>query len=244
MPQTICNTCGNPFHCKVYRVKASGNYCSRACFWESERPKRNAQRVPRPMKPPKTRHTVPCTQCGKILYREPRLIRQNAHHFCNRACRGAWNSTRIGPSNPTWTSQQVACTHCGKMLFRKPCHIRSQTRFFCDRTCHAQWMAQHQVGENSPTWKGGYHSYYGLNWGQQSHAARKRDNYRCQGCGKRQKKRAFDVHHIKPFRLFGYIPGENDRYLEANQLENLITLCKSCHKLVEAGKLSVQIRLF
>jgi DEAD/DEAH box helicase domain-containing protein len=41
------------------------------------------------------------------------------------------------------------------------------------------------------------------------------------------------VHHIQPFRTYSYIRGNNDRYLEANRLENLVTLCTSCHRRVE-----------
>jgi DEAD/DEAH box helicase domain-containing protein len=44
------------------------------------------------------------------------------------------------------------------------------------------------------------------------------------------------VHHIRPFREFNYIPGQNENYQEANQLDNLITLCPSCHRQAEAGQ--------
>jgi DEAD/DEAH box helicase domain-containing protein len=45
------------------------------------------------------------------------------------------------------------------------------------------------------------------------------------------------VHHIQPFRTFGYVRGENDKYLEANRLENLVTLCPSCHRRVEVDRM-------
>lgn len=32
------------------------------------------------------------------------------------------------------------------------------------------------------------------------------------------------------------MPGENEAYLLANRLENLITLCPACHRLAEAGQ--------
>jgi DEAD/DEAH box helicase domain-containing protein len=44
------------------------------------------------------------------------------------------------------------------------------------------------------------------------------------------------VHHIRPFREFGYIPGQNENYRDANQPDNLITLCPSCHRQAEAGQ--------
>lgn len=78
---------------------------------------------------------------------------------------------------------------------------------------------------------------YGPNWAQQRDAARARDGYRCRICGAPElPNRQHHVHHIKPFRSFGYIPGENDAYLQANALENLITVCPSCHARIETAE--------
>lgn len=95
-------------------------------------------------------------------------------------------------------------------------------------------------GSANPHWKGGYKEYYGPNWNIQRRAARKRDKHRCQCCGKKQKTKAFDVHHVRPFRTFGYVVGVNDHYLPANDLTNLITLCPSCHTRAENGKIAFQ----
>jgi DEAD/DEAH box helicase domain-containing protein len=75
---------------------------------------------------------------------------------------------------------------------------------------------------------------YGPNWDQQKRAALARDGERCQHCGAGQRPgRRHDVHHIKPFRTFGYRQGVNGAYLQANALDNLITLCSSCHRRAE-----------
>ena len=75
---------------------------------------------------------------------------------------------------------------------------------------------------------------YGPNWGRQKRAALARDGERCQHCGAGQRPgRRHDVHHIQPFRTF-YRPGVNDAYLQANSLENLITLCSGCHRRAES----------
>jgi DEAD/DEAH box helicase domain-containing protein len=75
----------------------------------------------------------------------------------------------------------------------------------------------------------------GPNWEQQRQRARARDGFRCRHCGAPERpQRTHDVHHIQPFRTFGYVRGKNDSYLEANRLENLVTLCTSCHRRVEA----------
>ncbi|MDW8316206.1 MAG: DUF1998 domain-containing protein, partial [Anaerolineae bacterium] len=78
---------------------------------------------------------------------------------------------------------------------------------------------------------------YGPNWPQQRDAARARDGYRCTLCGAAERPgRQHDVHHKRAFRSFGYIPGRNDAYLEANRLDNLVTLCRPCHQAVERGQ--------
>jgi DEAD/DEAH box helicase domain-containing protein len=81
----------------------------------------------------------------------------------------------------------------------------------------------------------------GPNWEQQRKRARARDGYRCRHCGVPERPdRAHDVHHVQPFRTFGYVragQGRNDRYLEANRLENLVTLCRSCHQRVEVDRM-------
>ena len=37
-----------------------------------------------------------------------------------------------------------------------------------------------------------------------------------------------------PFREFGYIPDQNENYYEANDVDNLILLCRRCHHRTEA----------
>ncbi len=78
---------------------------------------------------------------------------------------------------------------------------------------------------------------YGPDWSAQRDAARARDGYVCRQCGAPERDgRQHDVHHITPFRTFGYVPGVNDLYKLANRLENLITLCPTCHRRVERAR--------
>ncbi len=80
---------------------------------------------------------------------------------------------------------------------------------------------------------------YGPNWEIQRNAARARDRFRCVQCGTAESAaagRQHDVHHVLPFRTFGYIPGLNENYRLANELENLQTLCRACHTRAEAGR--------
>ncbi|OGO10319.1 MAG: hypothetical protein A2Y93_13275 [Chloroflexi bacterium RBG_13_68_17] len=78
---------------------------------------------------------------------------------------------------------------------------------------------------------------YGPEWGRARDAARARDGHRCRQCGAPEREgRVHDVHHVRPFREFGYVPGENRLDREANALENLITLCATCHHRAEAAR--------
>ncbi len=96
---------------------------------------------------------------------------------------------------------------------------------------------------------------YGPNWEQQRLAARARDDYTCRQCGRSEAPspgvgtsalgegdrrlgggRQHDVHHITPFRSFGYVPGVNENYLQANDLDNLLTLCRECHTRTERAR--------
>ncbi len=67
---------------------------------------------------------------------------------------------------------------------------------------------------------------YGSNWPRIRDQIRQRDNFCCQVCGKHEQDKAFAVHHKIPFRLF-------TSREQANQPDNLITLCPSCHRRAE-----------
>ncbi|MGB5058023.1 MAG: DEAD/DEAH box helicase [Candidatus Promineifilaceae bacterium] len=87
---------------------------------------------------------------------------------------------------------------------------------------------------------------YGPNWQTQRQKALERDGYRCRMCGaagkdpsgfpKPEGSTMLHVHHIRPFREFSYVRGVNENYLDANKLENLSTLCPSCHRQAEEGQ--------
>ncbi len=68
---------------------------------------------------------------------------------------------------------------------------------------------------------------YGPGWNKLREAVRRRDGYRCQVCGMPETSgRQHDVHHKVPFRSF-------TSAVEANRMENLITLCPADHRKAE-----------
>ena len=70
---------------------------------------------------------------------------------------------------------------------------------------------------------------YGQHWQQLRERVRARDRHRCQGCGATEDGRTqHHVHHKIPFRAFA-------SEAQANQLDNLVTLCPNCHRRAETA---------
>lgn len=214
------------------------------------------------MRPTGTQHhkwkggkrTVVCPVCQCPFQVKPYRLERTPDLCCSRSCAGkqkvpktlgnTGKRDKTGDKNPNWKGGRVLvlCETCHKPLTRKPFAVNRGNHPFCSQACWGRWAAPRRSGALSPQWLGGHPEYYGPNWGEQKRSARKRDGYKCRHCGKDQKKngRALDVHHIKPFRTFGYIPNENDYYLLANDLTNLVSLCRRCHKLAEYGSIAIQ----
>jgi len=77
---------------------------------------------------------------------------------------------------------------------------------------------------------------YGPNWQDQRQKIRTRDGFQCRQCGAPEPGgRQHDVHHLIPFRTFGYVRGINDHYLGANRLDNLLLVCRNCHRRLESA---------
>lgn len=67
---------------------------------------------------------------------------------------------------------------------------------------------------------------YGKGWNALKVAIRGRDQFRCRHCGIAENDKPHDVHHIIPLRKF-------DKAEQANNPQNLVTLCARCHRLAE-----------
>lgn len=81
------------------------------------------------------------------------------------------------------------------------------------------------------------HNDYGPNWQAQRRRAHAHYRHQCARCGRRgTADNPLDVHHLRPFRTFGYVPQQNTCYRQANALDNLQVLCRRCHALAEPVK--------
>ena len=81
--------------------------------------------------------------------------------------------------------------------------------------------------KENDNWNNGKNKY-GSNWESIKEKVRERDEYCCKVCGKKEVDKKHDVHHKIPFKQFNDVA-------TANKMDNLITLCRSCHKKAEAN---------
>jgi len=155
---------------------------------------------------------VNCAGCGEEFQIHHYRTITAKNNYCSRKCR--------------ITKKQLPCDWCGKIIERVPAQLEPHN--FCSRECSGKYYTKNYSGENNKNWTGDYVKYYGPNWRHQRNLARERDSYKCTKCGKPEIDKQHDVHHVIAFALFGI-----DKYEEANELTNLITLCNSCHTSLE-----------
>lgn len=180
--------------------------------------------------------TTDCDQCGETFDLRQSVLEKSEHNFCSLECKGAYQSEQTGEDAWAWEGGKVeiACEQCGDT--REVVPARATSARFCSQSCMLEWHKATFNGENHHRWRGGYQPYYGPNWREQRRKARERDDCECQVCGMGDEEhrerwgQALEVHHITRF-------GDFDDSEQANQLDNLVTLCRKHHALVEAGEL-------
>lgn len=176
----------------------------------------------------------PCDYCGEDFYNRDKRSR-----FCCADCR------LYGMKN-----DPVKCKNCGAVY----CSIKSRCidgmlSFIsakmrtCSAKCHNDWIRNNPerkrkiseafTGKKHPAWLGGLsHDVLGrrgFNWKNHREKAIKRDGGKCVACGMDRKAHKekygsdIEVNHIEPFRNF-------INHRDANKLDNLETVCKSCHR--------------
>lgn len=189
-------------------------YCSRQCYSQSRRI-----------------GTV-CPNCKRTFWYHKSWPRK----YCSARCAGLANMNCLGKKRPI--TYRRFCIQCGKEITG---NVKWRKSRFCSLACFGEWQSIHRTGPNSGNWRGGHESYYGPSWHTARRAARKRDGYTCQRCGKQKKELAHRpyVHHKIPFREFGL-----ERHIQANDLSNLISVCSKCHGILERKSVKDQSSSF
>lgn len=124
------------------------------------------------------------------------------------------------------------CDVCGETHFRSSCPNGPHDTF--DRLSDDKKSVSHRPDETSST----YETNHSDDWEEQRLKAKRRDLARCQDCGMSESEHSrrddlfgsgLHVHHKTPARDF-------DDPADAHFLENLVTLCDSCHKQRTTGE--------
>lgn len=195
------------------------HYCSQDCLNEHKRVRYAGDGNPRWNKKP-----VECEHCGETLYKADWERERHEYFYCD----DCWGNVTV----------EITCEWCGGKKEVWPSHDHDDRRY-CSIDCLGQWMSDNLTGEDHPRWQPGEKpEYYGPNWRKNRRRALERDQYRCQHCGITQPEHVVEygesltVHHLEPIRT--YATDNEWDYEQANRLENLQTLCRSCHITAEA----------
>jgi len=226
---TECSECGNEIHIPPSQIEEVGGYeqnnyfCDKECEslfksenWVNDKhPSWDGGKV-----------SIECEECGDTY--KVKDCEKDKSKYCSRECTiEGFNIEK----------KEYSCENCGKTVLKKPYNVSGYV--VCSEECMKNQLSEIRKGKQNPQWKGGRFRYYGQNWQEQREKALERDNYTCQKCGlirnKHYKKYEEDlhVHHKKPRREFIEDKFSIEKLEKANQLNNLITLCKSCHRKIE-----------
>jgi len=233
MKELICENCGGTY--QEYPSKAErSRFCSKECKsqWESKNktgknnPNWSGGKV-----------ELVCENCGES-FETNKYEKKNGRSFCSQKCAGEHRKEKMkGEKNPSWKGGkiEIECEWCGDTKKVTPA---KKSQRFCSTECYMYWLSEKRkneawVGEDNPMWKDGASDdrRYGRNWAKQRKKAKKRDKHKCMLC---DSKNDLVVHHKRPLRTFDKT--KTSWWKEANKLNNLITLCRSCHSKIHTGK--------
>ena len=129
-----------------------------------------------------------------------------------------------------WTTQP--CRHCDDEFDILRSDVERGRGAFCSRDCYGAWLSAHRTGSDHHQWEGGSLTYGGRWWAVRRQAL-ERDDHACRVCGRSHDEigREPDVHHVVRVRDF-------DDPNDAHSLDNVVCLCRSCHRHVEADDIA------
>lgn len=196
--------------CPICNISFKGSrgriYCSRKCYLSAPRQSAwNKGLVGLPANRPKNGITKECPCCGQAFY-VPKCYSNKK--YCSMEC---YHDNRWGGSR----AETRSCIICDSQFTV----TRSVKKMTCSNKCKQENKSISMRGEKSHLWRGGATAPYNGDWRFIREQVRKRDGYKCTICNSTDR---IQVHHIIPYR-----------YSKSHALNNLITLCRSCHSREE-----------
>lgn len=154
------------------------------------------------------------------------------------------------------------CLKCGKQFYKQLSRIKIGKGRYCSSKCAANYpkskatlkrMSLAQIGKVSPfrgkhrpelagsnhwNWKGGLSKTSRLDdvdWDIVRKIVYQRDNWSCRSCGQKCHNN-IQCHHLIPYRRCNGQPKKSIFWnILIDDPANLVTLCKSCHIVIEKG---------
>lgn len=227
-----CLICNKEFLTNNIAIKRGrGKFCGMKCYRKSR----------------KVRIAKICQKCGIEFEVTPSEEKRGVGKYCSKKC--------------SRTGKYIHCVVCNKKIWRSPSEL-TKNKIHCSWECYQKdhkvwnkglgWPEEFKkrmssklrgrrlnsgrtlfvkgdlriVGENNNHWNGGTTSetqkrVNDPDWIRIRNIIYKRDNWTCQHCGKHIHK-GIQCHHIIPWKVS-----------RSNNLNNLTTLCTSCHMMTE-----------
>jgi 5-methylcytosine-specific restriction endonuclease McrA len=117
------------------------------------------------------------------------------------------------------------CEFCGRIIDVLQSRADRYPVRFCSHNCLSLSLMMRDASDQN---------VYNGNWREVRRRTLDRDDHRCKNCGATEEElgQEPDVHHIVPVREF------SDPQI-AHSIDNLICLCRSCHRLAEIGAVDI-----
>jgi hypothetical protein len=227
-----CAVCG----CPIFQRRPDAIYCSKRCAWVASRDRSQERACPcgasfrslfknqrycsisctSKRNPDNKVKSRVCKQCRSEFTSRWRAERSTNQKFCSVQCLRKFEACDTVSST---------CDTCGSSIVRSRTRFNNTKRHYCSTECRRKGNR----GENAGGWRGGVavgrNGFRGRGWLKIRDTIRERDKYTCRRCGKHESDnngRKLSVDHVVAFRNF-----ETDE--AANDPENLVALCTSCH---------------
>lgn len=204
-----CLNCKKEFYIKSsYIKKGRGKYCSKKCQFEHKTKINTLNCI--------------CENCGKIFKTTISIFISKRARHCSKKCSIENRKDEMVAFNKLKYSQvTLRCLNCKQKFLVIKGRYKTGNVKFCSLKCRVEYC----VGDKSHTWKGGLTDKNIIERGRAKYSnwrknIFKRDNFECQKCFDNNGHN-LNVHHINNFSTNVKL-----RY----DVNNGITLCKSCHK--------------
>lgn len=212
MAKRRCLQCGKIITGRIRKYdKSRGKYCSRECFYKSQRAKME---------------TLKCDNCGKTFQREMWKVKAmpTKKHFCSRKCYLDYRKKGTGVYHRENATTWVAPELKGELLKKE---YESGLRI---REIATKYKVSYTI-VNARMKKAGIKTDNQRYFTQNSYSAvrdkiKRERGDKCEICG--WDKGSCDIHHRRQ-RVNG---GNDDE-------SNLIIVCPNCHRLIHENKLKV-----